>query len=89
MYWCIDVLINELIYELLDWLMGIHKGSKLRHNKLKEVPSVVYKLHTLKTLYLRFRKKEYTGSMKIWWVMHWKPVRQHIILNKDIFATVG
>lgn len=28
----------------------------LRHNKFKEVPSVVYELRTLKTLYLRFNK---------------------------------
>lgn len=28
----------------------------LRHNKFKEVPSVVYDLRTLKTLYLRFNK---------------------------------
>lgn len=28
----------------------------LRHNRFKEVPMVVYELHTLKTLYLRFNK---------------------------------
>ncbi len=28
----------------------------LRHNKFKEVPQVVYELHSLKTLYLRFNK---------------------------------
>ena len=28
----------------------------LRHNKFKEVPTVVYELQTLKTLYLRFNK---------------------------------
>jgi Leucine-rich repeat (LRR) protein len=34
----------------------------LRHNKFKEVPSVVYELRTLKTLYLRFNKIKTVSS---------------------------
>jgi len=34
----------------------------LRHNRFKEVPSVVYELSALKTLYLRFNKIKTVSS---------------------------
>ena len=43
---CADSLKNLVSLQVLD----------LRHNKFKEIPSVVYELPSLKTLYLRFNK---------------------------------
>ena len=43
----------------------------LRHNKFKDVPSVVYELRSLKTLYLRFNKIKTVcssiGNLEVRW----------------------
>lgn len=56
-----DVLVLLVISDSMKNLVNL-QVLDLRHNKFKDVPTVVYELRTLKTLYLRFNKIKTVSS---------------------------